>query len=265
MLDTLGDIVLGGHNVRWDQQERTELAKIVHRLRAKHPADTLIKLVSRAQEHPWPPHRRRTINAVHQVEWLLPLLREIDREIQIALDQELTSCKQQIEDLLKRPDRETILRQLSEEEAYRRYGHAIISRYLDTLPLEEFYAHLGRRLTGILGELQRAAPMLGKIAAEVSSSAPAPHCAIQSVLLCGLQHHQYEAIKRVIPSWKFEFLAGSARVTDHSVPGVLCVIWLDHCQTPQIQALRRKYTNGCLLEHKGSFDALLDKLRARLE
>jgi hypothetical protein len=107
--------------VRWEQEERSQLTRMIHKLRSRHPGYTLVKLFATAQdelvkEGTWSKDRLRNCTTMTQVEWVNQDLRTIDKSLQEAAE-ELPNIKAKLDELQQQPSREDILATVDGSEA----------------------------------------------------------------------------------------------------------------------------------------------------
>jgi hypothetical protein len=125
-------------HVRWTDEEWDELADRVWKKRARCPEMTLWELINSVQEQQadptvgrteWPEDRKRKLNGLKLCEPIIPRLRKLDLELHGRLEREIPSLQNQIESLRQRPDKETLLAGLCEEEILRRFTDTVFRSF----------------------------------------------------------------------------------------------------------------------------------------
>lgn len=130
--------------VRWTEDEWDELARRVWKKRARYPEKSLATMVNEAQEQqgqpdvePWPDDRKRVITGLAMIKPILKRLKGLDLEMHEAVAIEIPRLHDRIESIQARPDRETLLDTLLDEELVRRFG----ARVLDNLQPADILSH----------------------------------------------------------------------------------------------------------------------------
>jgi hypothetical protein len=116
----------------------------------------------------WPEDRKRTLNGLKLCEPIIPRLRKLDLELRERVDREIPALKDQVESFRSRPDKETIIGQLGEEEILRRFtdpvfrsfapsdviGHFKADDVLQSLPPADVLAFAFKQLFTTLESIQ---------------------------------------------------------------------------------------------------------------
>lgn len=283
----LGDLRIG-HSVRWNDEEKTELADRVHRLRGRYPGLTLVALVNRAQQptqqNPWPEDRVRQINTIGMVQWLVPKLRALDLEMRDQIEREIPALKQRIDDLSKRLTKEEILEQLFPEEIVRRFGNIVVENFtaaelvklvppdqiLPSISIGDLYTYVGQRIFRDMSALEQR---VEKMMADQLAQQPAFHTngvvrkrgkTLLRLAVVGLQQHHVPTLQShvgdqctlvYIPKSKSKAQSsGINQLAD------LCAVWEDHIVDSQLREVRPQFPHDTLMLHRGTFNEMIPKV-----
>lgn len=249
--------------IRWTTEEWHAIADKAYQMRLHHPEMSLIEVVNRIQGQ-MPESRRRKIRVASEIG---PVLASV-RKWSLAAGEseaEIRQLKQRIEDLRKRPDRETILSTLSRDEMLARYGKSLTSILAHAL-LEILSNHLAHGLAepangeqhgrnGVQnGALNWAAPQPPAPQAEKDK----PRIAFFAVL-----DRQQEKIRQEIEPVARCIFIDKARIGNKILPVSVdyAVVWTKFPNPSYAEAVRRKLRPDHILTHRGGIKTLCEAVR----
>lgn len=269
--------------VKWTDDEWQDLARRVLKKRAREPQMSVVQLANACQKQDdWPKDRVRKLDAA-QIKPLLSILTELDlglHERVRQLEHEVVSLNQNLEQVKRdRPDKDTLLSQMGQEEIERRFAPAVFSnlspsdivslvpadQLLRCLPLKDVFAFAcGSLVTGMANLQEQVTEHLNshhveeKQSEKKTPSVKATTQSIPKVAVVGFQQHDLPTLKRQIgDNVEIVYVAKTGDQCPQDAAYV--IVHDDFTPGPTKQHLKKRH-NGHTVFYSGPTERLFAKL-----